>query len=48
MSILGFSCTVVITWEAFLMYDPNSNVSAKAVGLINISKSLRARLCKVG
>ena len=32
MAILGFSCTVVITWEAFLMYvlaglgltDPNS------------------------
>lgn len=21
MSILGFSCTVVITWEGFLMYD---------------------------
>lgn len=47
MSILGFSCTVLITWEGFLMYGPNSNAASKAVALM-LAKSLRARPCKVG
>ena len=34
MSILGFSCTVVITWEAFLMYGPDSKALFKALVLI--------------
>ena len=25
MSILGFSCTVLITWEGFLVYIPDSD-----------------------
>ena len=46
MSILGFSCTVLITWEGFLMCDYFPRVSEDSSP--DLDQSLRTRFCKVG
>lgn len=46
MSILGFSCTVLITWEGFLMYGHFPRIPEDISP--NLDQSLRTRLRKVG